>query len=70
MTLGLLGGFGCVPAFDNSFCGGTHDRSDTSASLRVKGGRGQVQLPSTVPRLTIPQLSPEWIASRVSQRMY
>jgi hypothetical protein len=37
MTLGLLGVFGCMPAFDN-FCRGLKTKTDqgTSASLRVK----------------------------------
>jgi hypothetical protein len=39
MTLGLLGVFGCVSAFDNSFCGGLTTVQGTSASLRVKGLR-------------------------------
>jgi hypothetical protein len=39
MTLGLLGVFGCVSAFDNSFCGGLTTDQGTSASLRVKGLR-------------------------------
>ena len=39
MTLGLLGVFGCVPAFDNNFCRGLKTDQGTSASLRVKGLR-------------------------------
>lgn len=37
MRLRLLGGFGCVPAFDNNFCRGLTTDRGTSASLRVKG---------------------------------
>ena len=36
MTLRLLGVFGCVPAFDNSFCGGLTTDQGASASLRVQ----------------------------------
>ena len=39
MTFGLLGVFGCVPAFDNNFCRGLKTDQGTSASLRVTGLR-------------------------------